>query len=254
MSGNSGIDEKHALLEDDNQDEAELSAQWARVRHRLQAEVGDVEYRTWLRQMSFGGVDGDEVTIRLPSRFLRDWVRSHHGDRLSALWQIENARIRRVDIRVDSPGASTTGLAESVSISLSPANGDRPMARSDERAEPRPEAAAVLDPRFTFDSFVVGKPNEFAYACARRVAASPAAQGFNPLFLYGGVGLGKTHLMHAIAWDLLRPAGGRSREFSVAYMSSEKFMHKFITAIRSNSTMEFKEQLRSVDVLMIDDL
>jgi chromosomal replication initiator protein len=113
--------------------------------------------------------------------------------------------------------------------------------------------AGALDHRFTFDSFVVGKPNEFAYACARRVAEQPSAQGFNPLFLYGGVGLGKTHLMHAIAWELASARGIR-RPVSVAYMSAEKFMYRFIAAIRSQSTMEFKEQLRSVDTLMIDDL
>ena len=104
--------------------------------------------------------------------------------------------------------------------------------------------------RFTFDTFVVGKPNEFAHACARRVAERPAFPGFNPLFLYGGVGLGKTHLMHAIAWairDLQPPR-------TVAYMSAEKFMYRFIAALRSQNTMEFKETLRAVDVLMIDDL
>ena len=113
----------------------------------------------------------------------------------------------------------------------------------------RADLAAPLDPRLSFDSFVVGKPNEFAHACARRVAERPSSPGFNPLFLYGGVGLGKTHLMHAIGLELAR--GGR---VSVAYMSAEKFMYRFIAAIRSQSTMEFKEQLRSVDVLMIDDL
>jgi len=243
-------------------EEPQYAQQWARVRGRLQTEVGDVEYRTWLRQMSFGGVDGDEVTVRLPTRFLRDWVRSHYGDRLNALWQAENRRIRRVDIRVG--GAAEFAIVESVapaddpvvpvapvvlppSIAASGAVSASPAApRTDERAAD----AALLDPRFTFDSFVVGKPNEFAYACARRVAEQPASTGFNPLFLYGGVGLGKTHLMHAIAWELT----GGSRPVSVAYMSAERFMYRFIAAIRSQATMEFKEQLRSLDVLMVDDL
>ena len=115
--------------------------------------------------------------------------------------------------------------------------------------DPRSDLTQPLDPRLTFDSFVVGKPNEFAHACARRVAEFPSSFGFNPLFLYGGVGLGKTHLMHAIGLDLWR--SGRT---SVAYMSAEKFMYRFISAIRSQSTIEFKEQLRSVDILMVDDL
>ncbi len=240
-------------------DEPQLAAQWARVRGRLQSEVGDVEYRTWLRQMSLGGLDGDEVTVRLPTRFLRDWVRTHYGDRLNALWQAENRQVRRVDIRV---GGITEGegLAEPVTIAelpLPPEPPPPPLGQpGPERTDGRAETAAALDPRFTFDSFVVGKPNEFAHACARRVAERPASVGFNPLFLYGGVGLGKTHLMHAIAWDLTRN-GDASRggaPVSVAYMSAEKFMYRFIAAIRSQSTMEFKEHLRSVDVLMIDDL
>jgi chromosomal replication initiator protein len=237
--------------------EPQIAAQWARIRGRLQSEVGDVEYRTWLRQMTLAGIDGDEVTVHLPTRFLRDWVRSHYGEKISKLWQIENGRIRRVDIRV---GHGRPGLAESLAEPPTPpANYHADMA---DRAPPStPSRTAVgrngdelsvpLDQRFTFDSFVVGKPNEFAYACARRVAEKPASAGFNPLFLYGGVGLGKTHLMHAIGLELARGAGPRP---TVAYMSAEKFMYRFIAAIRSQSTIEFKDQLRSADVLMIDDL
>jgi chromosomal replication initiator protein len=234
-----------------------LADQWARVRVRLQAEVGEVEYRSWLRQMTLAGADGDEVTVHLPTRFLRDWVKDHYGDKLNALWQAENRRVRRVDIRVaPSPGVGPepAGLAESLGPLPPQLIPKLPPVRPEERPDPRPEIAAALDPRFTFDSFVVGKPNEFAYACARRVAEQPASQGFNPLFLYGGVGLGKTHLMHGIAWELVGTGADSGRPVSVAYMSAEKFMYRFIAAIRSQSTMEFKEQLRSVDVLMIDDL
>jgi chromosomal replication initiator protein len=268
----------------------QLAVQWARIRGRLQAEVGEVEYRTWLRQMTLAGLDGDEITVTLPTRFLRDWVSTRYGDRLSALWQAENPAIRRVDIRVGSaaaPGSALAGsaLAESLAAPREPLSLQRDAAPSrpeaahavsapapaapnfyaaagsgpagsgpvwaEERVEPRSDLAAPLDPRFTFEGFVVGKPNEFAYACARRVAERPSSPGFNPLFLYGGVGLGKTHLMHAIAWEL---TDRTTNPVSVAYMSAEKFMYRFIAAIRSQSTMEFKENLRSVDVLMIDDL
>ena len=233
-------------------DSPQLSAQWARIRSRLHSEVGDIEYRTWLRQMTLVGIDGDEVTVNLPTRFLRDWVRTRYGDRLNALWQTESPGVRRVDIRVGGNEKPVTPLAESLAPAaalVTPA----PDHRVDERQEVRTELTAALDPRFTFDGFVVGKPNEFAYACARRVAERPSSPGFNPLFLYGGVGLGKTHLMHAIAWELTTNAGA-GRPVSVAYLSAEKFMYRFIAAIRSQSTMEFKEQLRGVDVLMIDDL
>jgi chromosomal replication initiator protein len=258
----------------------QLAAHWARIRGRLQAEVGEVEYRTWLRQMTLAGMDGDEITVTLPTRFLRDWVSTRYGDRLSALWQAENSSIRRVDIRVGGTASQQPAPTENLNVAVrepapppreeaprraeglmrldtnppagsapspAPQNGSWP----DERVESRSDLAAPLDPRFTFEGFVVGKPNEFAYACARRVAERPSSPGFNPLFLYGGVGLGKTHLMHAIAWEL---TDRTSNPVSVAYMSAEKFMYRFIAAIRSQSTMEFKENLRSVDVLMIDDL
>jgi len=226
----------------------DTAAVWARIRARLRDEVGEVEYRSWLRQMSLSGIEGDEVVISLPTRFIRDWVNSHYGDRLRALWQAEHGGIRRVAILV-APGSGAeaeTGLA----LPMEAPPGRPPRAAEPRLAEPRSEWIAPLEPRFTFDTFVVGKPNEFAHACARRVAERPAAPGFNPLFLYGGVGLGKTHLMHAVAWAIREGAPQRT----VAYMSAEKFMYRFINSLRTQSTMEFKETLRAVDVLMIDDL
>ena len=237
----------------------QLATQWARVRGRVQNEVGEAEYRAWLRHMTLVGLDGDEITIAMPTRLQRDWVRTHYGDLLLKLWQAESRTIRRIELIMGS-AMQISGLSEVAPAPLAPPepaisgrfnhllNGSRPEERQQEA-----RGDAALDQRFTFDSFVVGKPNEFAYACARRVAEQPACPGFNPLFLYGGVGLGKTHLMHAIAWELTdigRPGG----PVSVAYMSAERFMYRFIAALRSKSTMEFKEQLRSVDVLMIDDL
>ncbi|MBR0661418.1 chromosomal replication initiator protein DnaA [Neoroseomonas oryzicola] len=232
---------------------AAMGEAWARIRGRLREEVGEVEYRTWLRQMTLVGIEGDEAIVVLPTRFLRDWVRSHYGDRLRALWQQENGAVRRVDVRFaperaadDAPDAEApraNGLAE-------PLAGKPAAAARAAAADARGDWSAPLDPRFTFDTFVVGKPNEFAHACARRVAEKPASPGFNPLFLYGGVGLGKTHLMHAVAWAIRNGEPARN----VAYMSAEKFMYRFIAALRSQSTMEFKESLRSVDVLMVDDL
>ena len=239
-----------ATLEPPFVDKPHLTTQWARIRGRLQSEVGDLEYRNWLRQMTLSGVDGDEITVLLPTRFLCDWVRSRYSDRLNTLWNEENPAIRRVDIRVGGGAAPASALA----VSLAPTPEAAPVvSKPEERMDQRSEL--TIDPRFTFEAFVVGKPNEFAYACARRVAEQPSSPGFNPLFLYGGVGLGKTHLMHAIAWELVaRGNAGVGKPVSVTYMSAEKFMYLFIAAIRSQSTIRFKEQLRSVDVLMIDDL
>jgi chromosomal replication initiator protein len=228
-----------------------MAEAWARVRARLRAEVGEVEYRSWLRQMTLSGIDGDEVVVSLPSRFLRDWVRGHYGERLRALWAAEDMGVRRLDVRcVPQAAPAARGLADSLAREAPERPADTP-AEPVRAAEPRGgDWAAPLDARFTFTSFVVGKPNEFAHACARRVAEAPASPGFNPLFLYGGVGLGKTHLMHAIAWAVreARP------HCAVAYMSAETFMYRFIAALRAENTMQFKETLRSVDLLMIDDL
>ncbi|MFT8587605.1 chromosomal replication initiator protein DnaA [Acetobacter orientalis] len=248
-----GVDDDESAFS--HVDEAKaLEKSWVRICSRLKGEVGDVEYHAWLTKIALGPVDGDEITLLLPTRFLRDWVRSQYGDRLSELWNQEVASIRRVELQVARPGdpvAPVLQLDESPAVSAQ--QNVVPSESDESSSRPAPEAksdiAAILDGRFTFDTFVVGKPNEFAYACARRVAEKPSSVGFNPLFLYGGVGLGKTHLMHSIGAELLHRGN-----VSVAYMSAEKFMYRFIAAIRSQSTMEFKEQLRSVDVLMIDDL
>ena len=251
-----------AQITDSTGSPPQIAAQWARIRGRLQSEVGDVEYRTWLRQMTLAGIDGDEVTVHLPSRFLRDWVRSHYGEKIEKLWQAELPSIRRIDIRVGHERAGLPSSLNDLPLAADPApktpvavvacDGARTAgAQRASLGRNGDELSVPLDPRFSFDGFVVGKPNEFAYACARRVAEQPASRGFNPLFLYGGVGLGKTHLMHAIGLELTRAGEAHP---SVAYMSAEKFMYRFIQAIRAQSTIEFKDQLRSVDVLMIDDL
>jgi chromosomal replication initiator protein len=245
-----------------------ILAQWDRVCRRLQREVGDVVYRSWCRQMTLASVDGDEVTLHLPLPFHRDYVRSNFGEKLTLFWQQENPAIRRVDIRLGH--GSDLGFVEPVAVpvpgpvALQPAAPATAAGRlSPSRMPPlRPAAArpaslmmedlsAPLDQSFTFESFIVGKPNEFAYACARRVAEKPGSKEFNPLFLYGGVGLGKTHLMHAIGVEMGR---NEAAPATVAYMSAEKFMYRFIAALRSQKTIEFKDHLRSVDVLMIDDL
>lgn len=180
-------------------------------------------------------------------------MRSQYGDRLSELWNQEISSIRRVELQVARPGDPVAPpiMLDEPTTQAAPPPATGSIFEDTPRTAPevKSDIVASLDTRFTFDTFVVGKPNEFAYACARRVAEKPSSVGFNPLFLYGGVGLGKTHLMHAIGAELLQRGN-----VSVAYMSAEKFMYRFIAAIRSQSTMEFKEQLRSVDVLMIDDL
>jgi len=233
-------------------------SEWARVLGHLKTEVGEAAYRSWLRPMSVERVDDGEAIVAAPTRFLRDWVATHYADRLLALWRAENQRVTSVSIVVAAaPGSN--GLDHSVAPGGKAKNrGGSSLPFADpavvfEISEDKAQFSA-LDQRFTFENFVVGKPNELAHAAARRVAeacANPVhTVPFNPLFLYGGVGLGKTHLMHAVAWHVRRHACDRK----VIYLSAEKFMYQFIRALRFKSTMDFKEQFRSVDLLMIDDV
>ena len=225
----------------------DLQSQWARVRGRLREEFGDAAYRSWLKSMTLYGVDEGRVRIGVPTRFLRDWVTQHYAERIRALWNGENDAIASVEILVTGKT-----MAQPADVELA-----TPQPKEKEAAEAAAEekdVSAPLDPRFTFENFVVGKPTELAHAAARRVAESPVGPNrhvpFNPLFLYGGVGLGKTHLMHAIAWHMRTQDPTRK----VIYLSAEKFMYQFVRAIRFKDTMAFKEQFRSVDVLMIDDV
>ena len=226
----------------------DVQSQWARVRARLRAEFGDAAYRSWLRNITLLGLEHGRVRIAVPTRFLRDWVAAHYVDRLRALWNAENSAVLAVEISVLGGAAPVADEPERASREAS-----RDAADAGDPVDEK-NVSAPLDPRFTFENFVVGKPNELAHAAARRVAEEQVgpnrALPFNPLFLYGGVGLGKTHLMHAIAWHIRTHNPKRK----VIYLSAEKFMYQFIRALRFKDTMAFKEQFRSVDVLMIDDV
>jgi chromosomal replication initiator protein len=231
--------------------------EWMRVLGQLKAEVGEDAYRNWLRPMNLDHVDDGRVVIVAPTRFLRDWVITHYADRLLALWQAENEQVTRVSVIVAAyakPATSDDAAGpDNHAEPFPPGPSSADLAPSPEIGDERAQLLA-LDHRFVFENFVVGKPNELAHAAARRVAeacVSPVHEvPFNPLFLYGGVGLGKTHLMHAVAWHVRKQACDRK----VIYLSAEKFMYQFIRALRFKSTMDFKQQFRSVDLLMIDDV
>jgi chromosomal replication initiator protein len=231
--------------------------EWAHIVGNLRAEIGEAAYRSWLQPIIFERVDGGQAVIAAPTPFLRDWVAANYADRILALWRAENRGVIRVSVVVGANGHQNgfhhpAGSA-AASGNLEPPAASSPDGGTLEITEDRVQVSA-LDPRFTFENFVVGTPNQFAHAAARRVAEACASTAhtvpFNPLFLYGGVGLGKTHLMHAVAWHVRRHACERK----VIYLSAEKFMYQFIRALRFKSTMDFKEQFRSVDLLMIDDV
>jgi chromosomal replication initiator protein len=227
---------------------------WGRVLGHLKDEVGETAYRSWIQSLRVERIDAGEAVIAAPTRFLCNWVATHYADRLLALWRLEDPAVDRLSLIVDPQVAARVPEPGPVAeVSGAPAVAAE-AANPAEIADDKGYLSAPLDLRFTFENFVVGKPNELAHAAARRVAeacANPVhTVPFNPLFLYGGVGLGKTHLMHAIAWHVRMNAPRRK----VIYLSAEKFMYQFIRALRFRSTMDFKDQFRSVDLLMIDDV
>jgi chromosomal replication initiator protein len=225
-----------------------LNEEWDRVRARLRAQAGDAAFNSWLKPLALHEQDvvADAIVLSTTTPFMRDWVTTHYLHKIRDLWRTERPAVRdvRVVVRADDRAAAPAPVAAAPpeKIPAAPA-----------KLQPIDEFDRVLsapfDPRFTFENFIVGRPNELAYAAARRVAEAATVE-FNPLYLYGGVGLGKTHLLHAIALHIR----ARDPKRRVVYLSAERFMHEFIRALRFKDTMAFKEQLRSVDVLMVDDV
>ncbi|MGB8811934.1 MAG: chromosomal replication initiator protein DnaA [Paracoccaceae bacterium] len=215
---------------------------WGKIREDLRMQVGKNNYTTWIEPLKLSGLKNGVASFEVPTVFFGDWVSRNFSDHIRHHLNVAGAEIERIEFAVSAasrPAAPrTTAPAAKAKPALKPRNG----ADSDVPGAP-------LDSRFTFDTFVVGKPNELAHAAARRVAEGGPVT-FNPLFLYGGVGLGKTHLMHAIAHELHT----RQPELRVLYLSAEQFMYRFVQALRERQIMDFKELFRSVDVLMVDDV
>jgi len=227
-----------------------VQTQWEKVSGLLREEIGDAAYKSWLKPLAVRDIQEGSVRMAVPTRFIRDWVAAHYADRLRVLWGSENPAVRALDFVVQTEGHQrSSALRQPATAAAVRATPQLARQRANGVDRDTCNISAPLDPRFTFDNFVVSKPNEFAYAAARRVAEAKTVP-FNPLFLYSGVGLGKTHLMHAIAWQIGRQQPART----VIYLSAEKFMYRFIRALREQNTVDFKEQFRSVDVLMIDDV
>ncbi|QMU57936.1 MAG: chromosomal replication initiator protein DnaA [Boseongicola sp.] len=211
---------------------------WGTIREELQKTVGKNNYVNWIEPLEFSRQESGVVTFLVPTQFMGNWVSRNFGDEI--LHQIKNAgsRVSRIEFSVPKIGS---GRPKKVKKSVS----EKPSKAASLGDMP----GAPLDKKFTFDTFVVGKPNELAHAAARRVAEGGPVT-FNPLFLYGGVGLGKTHLMHAIALELQK----RDPDLRVVYLSAEQFMYRFVQALRDKDMIAFKQLFRSVDVLMIDDV
>ena len=230
---------------------------WGRIVQRLRAEFGEDIYRSWFRGLAFVELSGMTVVLTVPTPFLRMWIRTNYGNRLLALWRAENGGIERIDIRVRGVETVQPGEKPAMPALVRRPKEERPVEAARARLGAVSAAgesaleSAPLDPRFQFGSFAVGVSNKIAHDTALAVATSGAEGSmFNPLFIHGGVGRGKTHLLHAIAWKAAEANPGRR----ILYMSADQFVFRFVTALRSDSAIGFKEKLRSIDLLLIDDL
>ncbi|MEM7733412.1 MAG: chromosomal replication initiator protein DnaA [Pseudomonadota bacterium] len=241
--------------------------EWGAVKNELRETVGAHNYTSWIEPLDLREVADGVAIFDVPTSFQGNYVSQNFGDKILYKVSQVNPDVRRLQFSVPTVRRVHKGAVRPVNAPIQDAGTSTPANSSAKPGAAKPSArpnrssfrkgyggdgqfpTAPLDERFTFDRFVVGKPNELAHAAARRVAEGGPVT-FNPLFLYGGVGLGKTHLMHAIAWELqiARP------DLNVLYLSAEQFMYRFVQALRDKKMMDFKEMFRSVDVLMVDDV
>ncbi len=222
---------------------------WNRVDANLRFAHGEATYNSWLKPIKFESVENGCIIVSTPTRFIKDWIEKNYGNEILALWQQEDPSIAGIQIVVKEVSASLSMNEQHKQAITTTTINDYTKTKTNSII--LDQCSSTLDPRFTFESYVVGPSNELAHAAARNIAESnQILSGNNPLFLYGGVGLGKTHLMHAIANHI----NNFSPERTVMYLSAEKFMYQFIKALRDKDVVSFKEIFRSVDVLMIDDI
>jgi chromosomal replication initiator protein len=236
-----------------------------KVRAQLRARLGEDIFQSWFRSIEFDGFDGKVVRVSVPVKFLKNWIQSHYTDDLLACCATEYAGVERVDVALRQPAAVARPQPEPA---VREGRGDRESAGTGIAggrrlsAQPGPALGRTqvgdlegspLDPRYTFESFVVGASNRMAHAGATQVAETllgPQRGGFNPLFIHASVGLGKTHLLHAIAWEVKR----RAQHAQLLYLTAERFRYQFVEALRSQDPLAFKDKFRAIDMLLIDDL
>ncbi len=215
-----------------------IDVSWSKITSELKKSLDKDTFQNWIKPIYFETHIDTSLTLSVPTRFLRDWIIKNYASVIKKAYMDQGHSIDKLAILVKENNDRIIPGTEVIYED-----------KDDDEDTYYDDISAPLDPKFTFDNFIVGKPNELAYAAAQRVAQSEVVS-FNPLFLYGGVGLGKTHLMHAVAWNIKK----RNPKKNVVYLTAEKFMYQFIKALRFKNIMSFKEQFRSVDVLMIDDV
>ena len=231
-----------------------LKDQWHRIAQRLKAELGDDLFNSWFARMDAEDVGSGQLTVSVPTRFLRSWIENHYLSKLHKIAEVEIGPLEGVQVRVRIQGEASRAKGQG------PSEAPRPAAPPAERNAAvaaqiktflTAERGGMADESQTFDSFIVGSSNQLAHAAAMRVAnaASGAALTFNPLFIHSAAGLGKTHLLNAVAHRVRTQQPARK----VLMLTAERFMYGFIHAIRQRDTLAFKDQFQTVDVLLIDD-
>ena len=216
---------------------------WDDILARIETKVNRHSFYTWFRPTSFVAEDRLSVTVRVPNPLFKDWLTKHYAGVIAEAM----TEVQRPNLALNFVADPQSDVAM---IPLSPEE-----AAALDSGPPAPPAAAPLpgpaglNPRYTFDTFIVGSSNQFAHAACRAVAEAPS-RSYNPLFIYGGVGLGKTHLMHAVGQYVLQ----HDRNLKLTYISSERFMNEMINAVRYDRVLDFRERYRSVDVLLVDDI
>jgi chromosomal replication initiator protein len=242
-----------------------IENKWRRIQSRLRAELGDDVFTSWFGRVELEGYDGRVVQVSVPTKFLRNWLQSHYSDRLLACCGTELSGVNRLEFRVRQPHMVTVEKLKVASmardaVSSRPQSGPATpaplrimtMPVRDGRTGLDGFEGSPLDPRYTFQSFVMGAPNRLAHAAALQVAESAGDQPlrYNPLYIHARVGMGKTHLLHAIAWDVKQ----RNSDAKVLYLTAERFMYSFAEALQARDAPAFKEKLRTIDLLLIDDM
>jgi chromosomal replication initiator protein len=208
---------------------------WDHVLARIETKVNRHSFYTWFKPTTFvADLDGT-IRVRVPNALFRDWLTKHY-----------TAVIDEALDEVQRPGAPVAFVTEDLAAPIVP---DLPPAPEIVEEQPAQDELGILSPRYSFDTFIVGPSNQFAHAACRAVAEAPS-RSYNPLFIYGGVGLGKTHLMHAIGHYVAT----HLKNLQLTYISSERFMNEMVNAIRYDRILDFRERYRSVDVLLVDDV
>jgi chromosomal replication initiator protein len=211
---------------------------WDAVLARIETKVNRHSFYTWFKPTGFISDQPGGIQVRVPNSLFRDWLTKHYSAVLDeALREVDRSGAAVQFVTDEAPA-----VPRELMVTPAPAEGESTEADSGDAAQPG------LGPRYSFDSFIVGPSNQFAHAACRAVAESPS-RSYNPLFIYGGVGLGKTHLMHAIGHYVLT-----NSSLKLTYISSERFMNEMINALRYDRVLEFRERYRSVDVLLVDDV